>query len=138
MLPRAVKAMVTSTADAMQAVAVSLRFMTTPSCSTREGCGSGGQGRGRWRSGLVAVPVDGRGDDVVPSGCVAADLLAEGRVVDDERGVELVVGVEQLTDVAVEQSERAQHRPLERRQSGASRPGCGVDRADDVPGAAGV
>ena len=66
--------------------------------------------RDRWTTRVVvvgAVPVDGAGDDVAPGRRVATEGVAERRVVDDERRGELVVGVRQLTDVAVEQPERA-------------------------------
>ena len=108
------------------------------SCGHLQGCGlceTGGELR---LCGVGAVPVDGAGDDVAPVRRVAAERVAERRVVDNERRGELVVGVQELTDVAVEQPERAQHRPLEGGDVGAALPGRGVHVDDDVPGGAGL
>ena len=68
---------------------------------------------------------------------MAAERIAERGVVDNERRVELVVGVQELTDVAVEQPDRPQHRPLEGGDVGAALPGRCVHVDDDLPGGAG-
>ena len=90
---------------------------------------SGGRER---RCEVLPIPLDRGADDLGPVGGVPSERRAERAVVDHERGRELVVGVPQLADAAVEEAEQSDHREVERGDAGLPRARCGVDVGDDL------